>query len=460
MATVRKNILKKGISYTIQVRYKGKFYSKTWLRPNNLTEHEIKRELEKIKVDYENQVRLELDTKNTNITFLQCSTEWLKKIRSTSSINHYMRSVDIVKSLNEYFGNKLLRSIGLKDVENYFILLNNKQITINKVRLIKSLDEIIKGVKIKDICSNCDFTKTTFQYVRKNKYIDIKTAQSICKHFNINFNEYFENKKIIKGYEYETKLRYKRTLSAILNFAIKHEYINKNYASSLYIGNVVTGEKNEKDILNEQETENLNTALDKENNLKRKVAISILFFMGLRIGELSGLEWKDIDFENKTMKINRSISFIPGQGEHIKAPKTKKSKRKLKIPNKLFDLLIKYKVLYDEERKKLGKLWVDKDRIICRWNGDTTTSSTYANWLSDILISNGLRKVSPHSLRHTCITTLLRNKVPVTVVSQWAGHSSVAMTLNTYAHYLPEDENVCANALDEIFNIKFDAPKN
>ena len=196
----------------------------------------------------------------------------------------------------------------------------------------------------------------------------------------------------------------------------------------------------------------LNHALNNENNLKRRLAISFLFHMGLRIGEVSGLEWKDIDFENNIIKIERSVAFIPHKGEYVKLPKTKNSKRKLKMPTIISNLLTLYKKQYDQEKQKLGSAWVDKDRIICRYNGDTTTSSTYGNWLTDILVKNGIRVVSPHSLRHTCITSLLRAKVPVTIVSKWAGHSSTAMTLNTYAHYLPEDEDVCANALNKMFS--------
>ena len=103
------------------------------------------------------------------------------------------------------------------------------------------------------------------------------------------------------------------------------------------------------------------------------------------------------------------------------------------------------------KQKKFGDAWNDRDRIICRYNGLPTTPSSYSNWLTDILLKNGIRKVSPHSLRHTCITTLLRNQIPPQVVSKWAGHSSTSITLNTYTHLLPEDKTMCANALNYAF---------
>ena len=173
--------------------------------------------------------------------------------------------------------------------------------------------------------------------------------------------------------------------------------------------------------------------------------------MGLRVGELSGLEWKDIDFDNHTMFIQRSTCFLPKYGECTNSPKTKNSKRKLNIPDHLYDMLVEYKKEYDFEKAKLGDAWNDRDRIICRWNGLPTDTGTFSNWLTEILVKNGIRKVTPHSLRHTCITTLLRKQIAPQIVSKWAGHSSTSVTLNTYAHFLPEDKNVCADTINCAF---------
>lgn len=431
MATISIHNLKNGKkSYTIQVRYKGKFYSTTWKRPEFMKENDCKRELERMASEYEQKVRADIDVRNDNITFKECSMQWLSLCESANSKTYYMHNIEIVGTLNEHFGNKLLKSITARDVTNFLIYLNKKEFTINKARLINSLDEIIKNHKIKDICESCNFTKTTFQFVRKGKVIELRIAESICKFFHIDFKKYFEKITVTKKYELESKLKYKRTLSRIFNHAIENEYISKNYASSIYTRGKLTGQINEKDILSEYETSQLNHALKEESNPKKQLAISILLNMGLRVGELSGLEWKDIDFNNHTMTIQRSTSFLPRIGEITKSTKTKSSVRILDIPRKLFELLCSYKSIYDEEKEKLGNLWNDRDRIICQWNGLPTTTGTFSNWLTDILIKNGIRKVSPHSLRHTCITALLREKMPAQLVAKWAGHSTTTITVD------------------------------
>ena len=75
---------------------------------------------------------------------------------------------------------------------------------------------------------------------------------------------------------------------------------------------------------------------------------------GLRRGELAGLEWKDIDYENKTMTLARSVQDIIGFGLITKEPKTENSKRTISMPDKLIDYLKEYEVWWLNQKKYLG----------------------------------------------------------------------------------------------------------
>ena len=281
MATITENQLKNGRkSYTVQAKYKNRFYSKTWRRPEQMKENDCKRVLNQMKVEFEQKVRNEIDVKNENITFNECADQWLLQCKSSNSASHYLRSKEQLLLLRERFGNKLMKSITLRDVENFCLYLNSKQVVSSKAKLIKPLDEVIKDKKILDICKNCDFTKTTFQFVRKGKVIELKTALAICKYLKLDFKEYFEKIIISKPFAYESKLKYKRTLSAVFNYAIKHEYMIKNYASSIFIRGLIKGESNEKDILSEEETKHLNLALLKEENKKKKTINKYIIIHG------------------------------------------------------------------------------------------------------------------------------------------------------------------------------------
>ena len=120
----------------------------------------------------------------------------------------------------------------------------------------------------------------------------------------------------------------------------------------------------------------------------------------------------------------------------------------------MLDILKEYKVWYDNEKQRLGDYWHDNDKVIPRQNGDTITPGTMRLWLNKLLKQNGIRLVSPHSLRHTNITIQLRNKIPPKAVAKFVGHTDPAVTLNVYSHFLQEDEDEIVNVFDNLFRKK------
>ena len=131
-------------------------------------------------------------------------------------------------------------------------------------------------------------------------------------------------------------LKLKRTLATILADAKRQRLVEHNFASRDYIA-PIQGYKKEVKILNDKEAKILANYLHTEPNPRWKIALLTVLFMGLRRGELAGLEWKDIDYENKTMTIARSVQDIIGFGLITKEPKTENSKRTISMPDKLID---------------------------------------------------------------------------------------------------------------------------
>ena len=198
----------------------------------------------------------------------------------------------------------------------------------------------------------------------------------------------------------------------------------------------------------------LEKALNDVDNLKKKTYVAVLLFLGVRNCEACGLEWGDIDFANNKISIRRDSMYIKQMKTYTTTTKNDYSKRTLTIPKKLISILQEYKEWYEQERINWGDRWIDSDRLFIRENGDACNPTSPGKWLAEILLANGMRKVSPHSLRHTNITILLRNGVSAKIVAKWAGHANPAVTLSTYAHFLDEDENVSADCIDNIFSDK------
>lgn len=458
MATFAKRTLKNGqIVYDVQVYVNGKFKSKTWKRPKEITNNkEADLLLKKFAIEFEESCRYKNLEYKSSTTFEEFSNEWLSDSKKNNALTYYSRSKEILKDVNKLIGNiplNQLKPIHIKRVLDY---INDKKIVTEIAVLKQPLDDVIKDKKIRQISVNCGFSFTTFLFARKGTHILWSNAEKIAKELNIDVNKYFDKIKSEKPYSKGSKDKYKRTINAVLNRAVQLDLIEKNPAKKVFTKNSISGEEKEKVILTLEESEKLQNALINTHNaedLKKVSAIGLLYFMAMRLGEVSGLEWKDIDFDKNTIFIQRSSTYINKEfGIVTKKPKTLTSIRKIKMPQSMATILKEYKVWYEQEKQRLKGVWQDTDRVITQWDGKAIFPGTIAQWLTSFLLSNGIKKVSPHSLRHTNITIQLRNKIPPKAVARFVGHSDPSVTLDVYSHFLEEDEDDFVDLFDNLFN--------
>ena len=113
-----------------------------------------------------------------------------------------------------------------------------------------------------------------------------------------------------------------------------------------------------------------------------------------------GLEWKDIDWDNRVISIRRTSNYTAERGTYTDTTKTRKSKRSGRYPQVLFDLLKAYKEEQDEERRRLGDEWIDYDRIFVKWNGAPMNSTTTYTWFKRFCERNNMPFCDVHSFRH------------------------------------------------------------
>ncbi len=460
MATIRKRKLRNGqIVYDIQVYVNGKLKCKSWRQSPTITDkRQAEREVERFANNFEFQERNKLTDFKDKTTFKEFANEWLEDFKRKNSLTSYCRNKRIIQDVNRFIGDKPLtqiQPIHIKSILNY---LNDKKVITKTAIIRKPLDDIIKDKKIRQISKDCGFSFTTFLFARKGCPIQWQNAERLAKTLNINIKEYFDVIKNERPYSKGSKDIYKRVINAILNKAVMLELIPNNPAKKVFTKGAISGYDKEKEILTLSETEQFENALlniHEDNKLREKAAIGLLFYCAMRLGEVAGLEWKDIDFQKHIISIQRSTIYVGSQfGTITKEPKSKTSIRKVPIPTKLYDILQEYQVWYNNERQKLGDVWQDTDRVIPRWNGAIITPSTIRLWLDKLLAENGIRRVSPHSLRHTNITIQLRNGIPPKAVAKIVGHSDPSVTINVYSHYLEEDEQDYVALFDNLFKKK------
>lgn len=183
-------------------------------------------------------------------------------------------------------------------------------------------------------------------------------------------------------------------------------------------------------ILNESEQRSLESYI-KNNFNNMELGIFIALYMGLRIGEVCGLKWSDIDFENETINIKRTISRVKDFDESSKKktkiiftmPKTDKSARTIPIPKSIFDFL---KII--------------KSQCSCEEYYVLTNSSefieprSYYNHYKRILKKLELGGFNFHALRHTFATRCIELGFDPKTLMEILGHSDIKITLAFYVH--------------------------
>ncbi len=182
------------------------------------------------------------------------------------------------------------------------------------------------------------------------------------------------------------------------SYAVKMNMLNNNPCR---IVTVPKGEPKEKDIYTVEELANIFELLDKENvPIKYRVFFKLAVYSGFRRGEMLGLEWKDINWENNLINVRRTSNYTVEQGTYTDTTKTKKSKRTLKFPDYVMELLRELKEEQDCEREKIGSKWVYSDRLFTQWNGKPMGNNTPYYWIKHFCKRNNLRFCDIHSLRH------------------------------------------------------------
>lgn len=158
---------------------------------------------------------------------------------------------------------------------------------------------------------------------------------------------------------------------------------------------------------------------------------------GLRTGELVGLKWEDVDFEKKTVKIQRSMEYRHSVGEwRIGEPKSKSGYRTIPLTDESIRILIAQK----EKNgciKVIQKEW--SDFIFLSRKGEPVKNSAYDTALFKICEKAGINKFSMHVLRHTFATRCIEGGMMPKTLQKILGHSNIGITMNLYVH-ITEDE--------------------
>ena len=186
------------------------------------------------------------------------------------------------------------------------------------------------------------------------------------------------------------------------------------------------------------------------DDIKYKTAITLTLFTGVRLGELMGLEWSDIDFANGIVSINKSSQYLADKGVFTKTPKTESSIREVAIPDFVVSLLEEYRLWYEMQKSIYGELWTNSDRLFVQSDGKPMHPSTISKWFVKFVKEIGLPVINFHGLRHTNATLLISQNIDVAVVAARLGHAQITTTFNFYVHPIISHNKSAGNVLQNL----------
>lgn len=185
---------------------------------------------------------------------------------------------------------------------------------------------------------------------------------------------------------------------------------------------------------------------------------------GMRIGEISGLTWSDIDLESGRIDLRFQTQFDKGKGMVLTELKTDKSRRSVDVPERVLGILREHRREQVELRLRTSG-W-EGDFVFCRevaqhgGRSSTVMKSIWAplphitirGWFKRALKEAGLPSVRFHDLRHTAVSLLLAEGVPLHEVSKIVGHSSIQVTSDIYGHLVPERRKIAADIIGGVLD--------
>ena len=286
----------------------------------------------------------------------------------------------------------------------------------------------INKIKPTDIMKFYDLLEKDTQLVRKKGNNGSKT------------------KKPLSG---KTILEHHRLLRAMLHKAVYWQLIVANPAERVQ---PPKARKPKRRSYDDEQTKILleNLELLSSEDTKYKVAIILTVFTGVRLGELMGLEWQDVDFKNGIISINRSSQYLSDMGVFTKVPKTESSIREIAIPEFIISLLEEYKLWYEDQKSFYGELWTNSDRLFVQADGKPMHPSTISKWFVKYVGQIGLPVINFHGLRHTNASLLVAQNIDIAVISARLGHAQISTTLDFYVHPLLSHNRKAGYALENL----------
>lgn len=309
------------------------------------------------------------------------------------------------------------------------------------------------GMTQKELATSAKIGRSTVSSLCRGENITENTARKIANALACEYYALFDSANEMHPISSKTIRNYLSFISSVLGYAVQMGMIQSNPAEKVIPPPLRTREKECYSIAETQAF--LNSLSEVPSKYRAFCVLGI--YGGFRRGEILGLEWADIDFENHVLSIKRTSLYTKEKGVYTDTTKTAKSKRTLKLPESVFAVLQQHREEQAQERLFNGDRWAASDRLFVDSNGNPMHPNTPYSWLKKFCENTGQKFLGIHHFRHLNATLLINSGVDASTVSNSLGHSQTSTTLNIYTHTFEEAQakagKAVADALENRVNI-------
>lgn len=451
-------IRRRGKSYTIVVSCgydtMGRQLTKsmTWKPSPGMTEKQIEKEVQRQAVLFEERCRTGA-VLDGSIKFADFVDVWREKYAEPQlKASTLARYNDLLKRIIPALGHIRLDRLQPQHLLDFYENLREDGMK----RTVKHRMKIDFRAYLKESgCTKVSFASlsgvgiSVLNSITQDGNISHESAQKIAKAIGQPLEEVFES---VGGGSLSSKtiLHYHRLISAILQVAVQWQVIPSNPCSRVKAPRV---ERKEAEYFDDEEAIYILQRINDESPT-HKAMIYILLYTGMRRGELCGLEWSDIDFENDIIRIRNNSVYTSGKGITTTTPKTESSVRVDKVPHVVMEVLQDHKHAQNIQRIAMGANWQNTQRIFTQRNGAPIFPDTVSAWFKGFLKKIGIEGRSLKSLRHTNASLMIASGVDVRTVAGRLGHSQTSTTTNIYAHMIKSANEKAAEAIEDLLSLR------
>ena len=253
---------------------------------------------------------------------------------------------------------------------------------------------------------------------------------------------------LAKGLSARTVIQAHRILREALDHGVEWQMLSRNPADQAKPPRPLRHE------IAPPAADDLKRLLDVADETDYGALVEVALLTGLRLGELLGLRWQDVDFDQAVLRVQQTCQWLPRQGFIFRQPKSYRSVRPVALSPDTVERLRQCRVKLLEERLAAGTAYEDNNLVFANALGAPIHPSTLRGAWLRMLKKAGLGHIRFHDLRHAHASLLMAQGVHPKIVSERLGHATVGITLDTYSHVLPGLQREAAAGLDALLQRK------